>query len=75
MSMLITIIVPVFAVIVLGRLAVLRRWIDAAAVRGMSDLVFYVASDETIDVWRILHHRRDIPSAMTEGGPPGDSET
>ena len=38
-------------------------------------LVFYVASDETIDVWRILHHRRDIPSAMTEGGPPGDSET
>ena len=43
MSMLITIIVPVFAVIILGRLAVLRRWIDAAAVRGMSDLVFYVA--------------------------------
>lgn len=43
MSMLITIIVPVFAVIVLGRLCVLRRWIDAAAVRGMSDLVFYVA--------------------------------
>lgn len=43
MSMLITVIVPVFAVIVMGRLAVLHRYIDPAAVRGMSDLVFYVA--------------------------------
>lgn len=43
MAMLLTVIVPVFAVIVMGRLAVLRRFIDPAAVRGMSDLVFYVA--------------------------------
>ncbi len=43
MAMLLTVIVPVFAVIMMGRLAVLRRFIDPAAVRGMSDLVFYVA--------------------------------
>ena len=43
MSMLVTIIVPVFAVIVMGRLAVLRNFVEPAAVRGMSDLVFYVA--------------------------------
>jgi toxin ParE1/3/4 len=27
-------------------------------------LVFYVVRDEVVDVWRILHTRRDIPSAM-----------
>jgi malonate transporter len=43
MSMLLTVIVPVFAVIVMGRLAVLRGFTDPAAVRGMTDLVFYVA--------------------------------
>jgi plasmid stabilization system protein ParE len=26
--------------------------------------VFYVVRDEVVDVWRILHTRRDIPSAM-----------
>jgi toxin ParE1/3/4 len=28
-------------------------------------LVFYVVGDETVDVWRILHSRRDIPSAIS----------
>ena len=28
-------------------------------------LVFYIAGDEVVDVWRILHSRRDIPSAVT----------
>jgi toxin ParE1/3/4 len=27
-------------------------------------LVFYVVSDQVVEVWRILHHRRDIPTAM-----------
>ena len=27
-------------------------------------LVFYVAGGEVVDVWRILHSRRDIPSAV-----------
>jgi toxin ParE1/3/4 len=27
-------------------------------------LVFYVVGDEFVDVWRILHTRRDIPTAM-----------
>lgn len=27
-------------------------------------LVFYVAGEDVVDVWRILHTKRDIPSAM-----------
>ena len=27
-------------------------------------LVFYVVGDELVDVWRVLHTRRDIPTAM-----------
>jgi toxin ParE1/3/4 len=27
-------------------------------------LVFYIVGDEFVDVWRILHTRRDIPYAM-----------
>jgi toxin ParE1/3/4 len=27
-------------------------------------LVFYVVGDEVVDVWRILHTRRDIPTVM-----------
>lgn len=29
-------------------------------------LVFYVVADELVDVWRILHSRRDIPSAVAD---------
>jgi toxin ParE1/3/4 len=29
-------------------------------------LVFYVVGDEAVDVWRVLHTRRDIPSAITD---------
>lgn len=43
MGLLFTIIVPVFAVIVMGRLAVLRQFVEPAAVRGINDLVFYIA--------------------------------
>ena len=29
-------------------------------------LVFYLERDDHIDVWRVLHTRRDIPVRMTE---------
>jgi toxin ParE1/3/4 len=29
-------------------------------------LIFYVECDEHIDVWRVLHEQRDIPSWMNE---------
>lgn len=29
-------------------------------------LVFYVGGDDVVDVWRILHTRRDIPSAIAD---------
>jgi toxin ParE1/3/4 len=28
-------------------------------------VVFYVVADEEIDVWRILHNRRDLPASLT----------
>jgi malonate transporter len=37
------VIAPVFALIVLGAAAVRLRWLDVAAVRGMSDFVFFLA--------------------------------
>ncbi len=33
-------------------------------------LVFYLVGDEVVDVWRILHTRRDIPISMGD-----DSDT
>ena len=29
-------------------------------------LVFYVERDDHVDVWRVLHHQRDIPGWMEE---------
>lgn len=31
-------------------------------------LIFYVPADDTIDVWRVLHTRRDLPATLTEDG-------
>lgn len=28
--------------------------------------VFYIVGDGVVDVWRILHERRDLPSALTD---------
>jgi toxin ParE1/3/4 len=28
-------------------------------------LVFYVVGEEVVDVWRVLHGRRDIPNSLT----------
>jgi toxin ParE1/3/4 len=38
------------------------------AVKGFPYLVFYVERDDHIDIWRVLHGRRDIPSYMREPG-------
>lgn len=29
-------------------------------------LVFYVAGEDVVDVWRVLHTKRDIPSAIAD---------
>ncbi|MBA2280434.1 MAG: type II toxin-antitoxin system RelE/ParE family toxin [Acidimicrobiia bacterium] len=29
-------------------------------------LIFYVPHDDSIDVWRVLHTRRDIPNTLTD---------
>lgn len=38
------------------------------AVRDFPYFVFYIDRDDHIDVWRLLHGRRDIPSRMREPG-------
>jgi toxin ParE1/3/4 len=40
----------------------LRAW----PVPGFPYLVVYIERDDEIDVWRILHTRRDIPSALAD---------
>ena len=40
----------------------LRSW----ALGRYPYLVFYVERDEHVDVWRVLHAQRDIPSWMNE---------
>jgi toxin ParE1/3/4 len=36
------------------------------ATKGFPYLVFYIDRDDHVDVWRVLHGRRDIPSRMQE---------
>jgi len=43
-------------------LAGLRAW----PLTAYPYLVFYLERDDHIDVWRVLHTRRDIPVRMTE---------
>ncbi len=38
----------------------LRAW----SVRRFPYLVFYVPSRDRTEVWRVLHHRRDIPASF-----------
>ena len=40
----------------------LRSW----RLKRFPYLVFYVADDELIDIWRVLHLRRDIPAHLTD---------
>jgi len=43
----------------------LRSW----PVQKFPYLVFYVADDERIDIWRVLHAHRDIPTFLTSDPP------
>lgn len=38
----------------------LRNW----SLRQFPYLIFYVIDDDIVDVWRVLHGRRDIPETM-----------
>ena len=40
----------------------LRSW----PLRGYPHLVFYMAGRDKIDVWRVLHSRRDIPESLLD---------
>ena len=40
----------------------LRAW----PLDRFSYVVFYVATNDHIDVWRVLHSRRDIPTALSD---------
>ena len=48
----------------------LRSW----PLRGFPYLICYVVQNETVDVWRVLHQQRDIPTWLTglerEGSTP-----
>lgn len=39
----------------------------SARLPGFPYLVFYIERDDAIDVWRVLHDRRDIPAWMAQG--------
>lgn len=43
----------------------LRSW----SLQRFPYVVFYVPDDETIDIWRVLHARRDIPAFLTADRP------
>jgi toxin ParE1/3/4 len=38
----------------------LRTW----PLRRFPYLIFYVAMEDHVDVWRVLHNRRDIPASL-----------
>jgi toxin ParE1/3/4 len=44
----------------------LRNW----PLQKFPYLIFYVATDNRIDIWRILHARRDIPAHLSSLPPP-----
>jgi toxin ParE1/3/4 len=33
-------------------------------------LIFYLPNDDRIDIWRVLHSRRDIPAHLISDPPP-----
>ena len=45
----------------------LRSW----PVKGFPWLVFYAENEEWIDVWRVLHAKRDIPAWLAEPDAEG----
>ncbi len=48
----------------------LRSWL----LDGVPQLVFYVERDDHVDVWRVMHAHRDIPSWLLEPETSPDDE-
>lgn len=44
------------------------RGLRTVPVDGFPYLVFYLEHDDYVDVWRVLHTRRDIPSSLAYTG-------
>jgi toxin ParE1/3/4 len=42
----------------------LRSW----PVQRFPYLIFYIEQDDQLDVWRVLHDRRDIPATLATSG-------
>lgn len=43
-------------------------------IRRFPHLIFYVERPEKIDVWRVLHGKRDIPAWLRESGPAAPAD-
>ena len=43
----------------------LRSW----SLRKFPYLVFYVPDDDRVDIWRVLHVRRDVPALLAPDSP------
>lgn len=43
----------------------LRSWL----LQRFPYLIFYMPDDDRIDIWRVLHARRDIPAFLIAGSP------
>jgi toxin ParE1/3/4 len=44
----------------------LRSW----SLNKFPYLIFYLPDEDHLDIWRILHARRDIPAHLQPSGPP-----
>jgi toxin ParE1/3/4 len=42
----------------------LRSW----RIKGFPCVIFYFECDDRVDMWRVLHGRRDIPSWLQDEG-------
>ncbi len=42
------------------------RGLRMRAIRGFPFLIFYVEQDDRVEVWRVLHARRDIASSLQD---------
>ena len=51
-----------------------RRWADvlrlpglrSTVVEGFPHVVFHVSEDHGVEVWRVLHERRDLPAELAD---------
>lgn len=46
----------------------LRSW----SLHKFPDVIFYLPTDDHLDIWRILHARRDIPALLNADDPQVD---